>query len=264
MNTLPNQPQSRCLAQVCRLSRELQWNLSAAEAESLASRVLSYVSADISDVKLAQTITAYVEDHELVDSLRYSDHPRHREAWELWHKQVAAILGHANLLWSRDYAIDADDLVQIACTELAQALPRFRYASRFSTWARTVVVQRIQRHVRDSMAIKRAQRPESLDSEAVDASALLDDAEPVEVQVETADLYRMIDALLADHPEQRLQTIYRLWIQQDQRIEDIGALMHVHPSRVRQLIGQMRHFLREHPDLQEWLDERFEPKTVRH
>jgi RNA polymerase sigma factor (sigma-70 family) len=264
MNTLPKQTQSRCLAQICRLSREVPWDLSVAEAETLASRVLPYVSADMSDIKLTQTIRAYVEDHELVDSLRYNDHPRHHEAWELWHKQVAAILGHANLLWSRDYAVDDDDLVQIACAELAQALPRFRYASRFSTWARTVVVQRIQRHVRDSMAIKRAQRPESLDSEAVDASVLLDTAEPVEAQVETDALYRLIDDLLADQSEQRLQTIYRLWIQQDKRIEDIGALMHVHPSRIRQLIGQMRRFLREHPDLRAWLDERFESKPFQH
>jgi RNA polymerase sigma factor (sigma-70 family) len=259
MNTLSNQLRARCLARIYYLDRELQWNLSTTEAELLASHVLPYMSPESSDVRLTQTITAYVEDHELVESLRNSNHPQHSAAWELWHRQVAAILGHANLLWSRDYAIDADDLVQIACTELAQALPRFRYASRFSTWARTVIVQRIQRHVRDSMAHKRAHRPESLDSDAVDSSALLDDAEPVESQVETGTLYHMIDALLADHPERRLQTIYRLWIQQDRRIEDIGAIMHVHPSRIRQLIGQMRRFLREHPDLQTWLDEHCEP-----
>jgi RNA polymerase sigma factor (sigma-70 family) len=243
-----------CIALIHRLNHEREWLLSPNDEQLLAASVLPYLPDECSEARLIQTVTAYYHDHQLVAALHHPNHADHNTAWEAWRSQVAAILRHANLLWSSDQAIDEDDLIQMACTELANALPKFRYASRFSTWARTVVVQRIQRHVRDSLARKRAQRPQSLDDDTVEMSAVLDTSEPIVTQAEASALSQMIESLLAAHPDQRLTTIYQLWIEQDQRIEDIGNLIHVHPSRIRQLIGHMRHFLREHAEFQAWLD----------
>ncbi len=250
----PSDHYAQCFAQVQKLNQQHGWKLSESEAHELTSKVLPYLPANCSEARRSQGITAYYEDHQLVEALQHPEHPRHDEAWLVWRNQVTAILSHANLLWSRDYAVDSEDIKQIACTELAKSLPRFHYASRFSTWARTVVVQRIQRHVRDSLASKRAKRPESLDSSDIDTSALVDEHEQPTTHAEASILYNLIESLLADHPDQRLKTIYQLWFKQDQRIEDIGALIRVHPSRVRQLIGEMRTFLRAHPELQTWWD----------
>jgi RNA polymerase sigma factor (sigma-70 family) len=249
------QQQTRCLAHVQKLNQEQEWHLSAAEEHMLVASVVQYIRPDDADAQIMQTIMSYYQDHTLVEALCNKAHVQHNEAWEAWRAQVTAILHHANMLWSSDSAISSDDLVQIACIELSHALPRFRFASRFSTWARTVVVQRIQRHVRDSMALKRAQRPDSLDREEGDAAAVVDESEPISTCAEAHVLAHLIETILASHPDQRLNIIYQLWVQQDQRVNDIGAMIQVHPSRVRQLIGQMRTFLREHPDFQAWLAE---------
>jgi RNA polymerase sigma factor (sigma-70 family) len=250
-----SQQKARILSHIQQLNQEQEWNLSASEEHVLTANIVGYLQPDSSDAQMVQTIMAYYQDHALVEALRSKTHTQHNEAWELWRSQVMAILNHANMLWSSDSAISSDDLVQIACLELAHALPRFRYASRFSTWARTVVVQRIQRHVRDSLALKRAQRPDSLDNEADNEMMVMDDSEPIANCAEAHVLAHMIETILASHPDPRLNKIYHLWIQEDRRVNDIGAMLHIHPSRVRQLIGQIRTFLHEHPGFQAWLAE---------
>ncbi len=59
-------------------------------------------------------------------------------------------------------------------------------------------------------------------------------------------------AILAEQPDQRLGHLFYLWAVEDRRSAEIGALVHLHPSRVRALLQQIRLLLRDHPAIRAW------------
>lgn len=249
------QPEStlkvRCREELDTLTSVRGWCLNEAERQTLVAGLLPYLAPHCSDAELSCSIIAYYADHELVEALRNRMHPNHDDAWTDWMRQVLMILHCNRLAWSGDAAADCDDLAQVARMELVRALPKFRYASRFLTWAHQVVVLSVKRYLRDSYARKRAVRPESLDllSIRVDLateSAVMDQA------VEARLLIDRVEAILTSYPDERMIEIFWLWACADQRVEEIGGQMQLSVSRVRTLLANLRSYLCQHPEIRDW------------
>jgi RNA polymerase sigma factor (sigma-70 family) len=235
------------------LNDELKWNLSPDDQEMYCTQIGDYLTEPCSDHTLRTCIVSFHEDHALVELLRNPQHQAHNHAWTTWLSQIAAILQRAGLTWSSDPAVDRDDLIQIAQSELVRAIPTFQYHSRFSTWAYRVVVQRVQRAIRDSQAQKRASRPDSLD-QLPEGSTPCYHEDYLDAYTAGQVLQERIEALLAAHPDARLAVIFRLWAVDDRSTEEIGRLIQLSPARTRALLAQARELLRDHPDIRQWND----------
>jgi RNA polymerase sigma factor (sigma-70 family) len=152
----------------------------------------------------------------------------------------------------QDPALDSEDVRQVALIELMHALPSYRYASRFSTWAYSVVVQRARRFLRDRTAQKRTATIVSYElrpPREVGSDTYL---QPAAI-VEGAMLHSMIDRILSDLYGPRMVTIFNYWARNDMGISQISKLMQISPSRVHALIHTARGALQHHPAIQAWV-----------
>lgn len=242
----------RCATMLAHLNDQLGWGLSLTTQRTYCHALHAYLPTPCSDTHLRQVICNYHLDHTTVAALMQPYYPGHDAAWTAWMGQVLAILRRAGLAWTDDQAIDAEDLAQIARMALVESLPRYHYASRFSTWAYQVIVQRVQRYVRDLHAQKRAGRPQSLDQLPPIDTPLPPLEQPEDV-VNARVLAAHIDAVLAAQPDPRLLAIFRLWAHADQRVVTIGQHIQLSPPRVRALLQEIRTVLQHDPVLQAWL-----------
>jgi len=241
----------RCVEMIRRIDQELGWRLAESEHESYAAHLRPHIPEECTDDQLRRIALNYHADHALVEALQDRQHRQYEAAWSTWIAQVLPILRKAGLDWSSDTIFTSEDLVQIARIELVRAIPSFRYASRLSTWAHQVIVQSVQRAIRDSQALKRAIRPDSLEQlPHVDVS--IGDAEHPEAATAARVLAERLAAVLEEQADQRLARIFHLWAVADLRVEEIGKIVHLHPSRVRALLLQARQILRAAPEIQSW------------
>jgi RNA polymerase sigma factor (sigma-70 family) len=234
-----------------RLSQELGWNLREEQIQHYAAVLSPHFSKSQSDVTLRTIVTNYHLDHAAVEALMQANHQQHLAQWNDWMSAVLRILSREGLNWTTDPAITSDDLAQIALMELAHSIHSFHYHSRFSTWAYGVIVRSVQRSIRDSRALKRAQRPDSLD-QLTDSEALIRFEDHPETIGVAQLLVEQALAILAAQPDQRLKDIFELWAIEDTKVDEIGKLFKLHPSRIRALLQQARQMLREHPTIQTW------------
>lgn len=238
-----------CSDMITTLGRE--WGLSREQEAAYAQAIVAYLPERYTDSLLQRLVSCYHLDHQEVHALRDPQHPRHQEAWRKWHEQVIRILRSANLDWLADVAIDFEDLTQIALEELSKSIAGYRFNSRFSTWAYTVIVRAAQRAIRARRAAKRTSILVSLDTpQAVTHPA--DQATDPEARARASELNDLINTILAERGGSRWIEIFQLWSHDDQRLVDIGRQLGLSPSRVSILLNQMRKLLQQHPSLLEW------------
>lgn len=228
------------------------WGLGADARERYALALAPLL--DGLDAELWETVaTNYHLDHRAVAALRESDNPDHERAWVRWSLQVLGVLRRQGLDWSRDTAIDSEDLAQVARAELSRALGSYRYRSRFSSWAYSVVVRCAQRQMRAARAARRSAAPGSLD--ALEEGAAPADPRPRhEERAHGRLLAERVAAALAAHPDRRLAPIFQLWAVEERTSAEIGAIVRLHESRVRALLKQARELLRADPAIRGWAD----------
>lgn len=241
---------TRCGTLLSMLDRAFGWQLDGQTIHRYRSALASLLPPDCSDMLLRRVIINYHSDHALLHALRDQTQPQHVEAWRSWMDQARRILQRNGLAWSSDGAVDSDDLVQVAHAELVRALPSFRYTSRFSTWAYQVIVQSVQRELRNSQAQKRAVRPDPL--EAAAPVLLFDERERPEQHATAALLIDQSLAVLAHGGDARLKRIFLLCVVADMRPEDVAPVLRLHPSRIRALLGEARQLLQNDPTLRLW------------
>jgi RNA polymerase sigma factor (sigma-70 family) len=244
----------RCAALLAALDMEFGWHLDADQQRAYVTALAGYLTATADDAALHTLIRHYHADHELVHALRDSADPQHDAAWTAWCGHAVRIAHRHAFGAADDPLVDADDLAQLALDELAQALPSYRYASRFSTWAYSVITRRVQRYVRDSRAAKRAGRPVSLD-ELGAAGQLTTDPAAIAAPAEANALLELILDVLGQAADTRLVYIYYLWVVEEQRLAQIGQRVHLSAGRVSILIGQATEILRQHPAMLAWIDQ---------
>jgi len=244
----------RCVAAVAALNLELGWECNEHARQAYSAALPQYLSSNCSEQRIRTAAVHYHQDHVLVQSLLTREHVQHDTAWSIWTRQVIPILRHAELAWSDDSAIDLEDLAQIARAELARALPSFRYASRFSTWAHQVIVWSVQRYIRSHQAVKRAGHLVSLEQIlAADNPAIVMDW--FESEAEARVLAVLIDNILSTQPDHRLVAIFRLRTEHDMRVEQIGQLIRLSPSQVRVLLKRICSLLQQNTTISTWCDD---------
>lgn len=241
----------RCQAAVEARNVALAWGLDAATIQAYAAAISECAADGADDDDLQLIAMHYHADHQHVAALYDAHRLDHADAWRHLVDQVITILRREGLGWSSDSAVAGEDLAQLACLELARALPGYRYQSRFTAWAYKVVVLRIRRYLRDSRREKRAARPDSLD-QLGEYEAPAYPAESTETDVHARLLYELIQRILAEQPDRRLSTIFHLWAIEDRRTAEIGSLLGLHASRVRALLRQIRDLLHNDPAFQGW------------
>ncbi|WP_129633782.1 sigma-70 family RNA polymerase sigma factor [Candidatus Oscillochloris fontis] len=194
----------------------------------------------------------YHANHALVEALRDHGHPAHDDQWLFWTQRVVAILCKLRMNWSSDAAVDVDDLNQKAQFALFTSLPSFNYQSSLDTWVRSVVVNTINRYVRDSLAQKRAQRPESLDGlpdgDLSDEDTNDDPAQSMLNQI----LVDQTREILFEYGGQRLVLMFFWHTMKLHTTTEIAQMVNLHPSRVRALLKDARQMLRDHPLMRAW------------
>lgn len=196
------------------LSAERGWGLSTEDVERYTLALYSLLPDTCVESALRRVCSYYNADHQLVEALQSSSHAQHHECWIVWKNQVPEILRKAGLYWSNDNAVDRDDFAQVAQVALVASLKTFAYRSSFATWAHTVVVRSVRRHIRDSRMKKRAQRPDSFDaSPDVDAPAC--NADEPEQQAANSVLIDQINTVLTQGGDERLAYIFQLWAVND-------------------------------------------------
>lgn len=238
-----------CVQAVALLARELDF--SSAQETAYAQAIATYLPAGYTDSQLQRLVRCYHLDHEEVQALGDAQHPRHQEAWVKWPPQVLRILRDNNLAWLTDSAIDTEDLVQIALKELHESISSYRFNSRLSTWAYTVIVRAVRHVIRDQGAAKRSGSRTSLDDPETMAllSTHIDDPSTVvQAAALTADILR----ILTERGGPRWAEIFQLWVQEDERLVDIGQRVGLNAARVSILLKQMRSLLQQHADIIEW------------
>lgn len=244
--------QNRCRRLIVVCAAERGWALDPPTIERYIT-ALTPLLEDL-DAELQRSVVInYHQEHPILAALSDHSHPDYAVGWEGWAVQTFAVLRRAGVEWSHDQALATEDLVQEALADLARALPSFRYQSRFSSWAFSVLVQSARRQIRFSNAQRRAGRPDSLQQ-------LSDDQEPIEPiayhehTTTTRLLVAQIDAVLGEHRDDRLVRIFRLWALEDRTSAEIGALVQLHESRVRALLKQARTHLQAHPAIRAWAE----------
>lgn len=240
-------------ATVAALDGELGWRLTPAQQQAYVAALLDLGRLPAAGSGLRKLITNYHLDHMLVAALRDRALPDHDASWQIWLTDTARILrGHFSAA-QRDLLGDLEDLSQQALEDLARALPSYRYRSRFSSWAYSVIVHSAMRTLRHLQAEKRRQRTEPLDAQAAHLHATAEHSQPQRVAEFNA-FVEQLAAVLAAQPDPRWQVIFRLWAHEDQRLVDIAQQQGLSQARVSILLGQILAMLRTHPNILAWLD----------
>lgn len=243
--------EERCYQLLMALCREQDWGLNQEEERRYLTTILRLVSVDSTDSQIMRTFKNYHLDHAQIDELSNHRHPNHNEAWSALQEIIMGALRHSGLSWTRDPAYDVKDLVQMAYLEVSHSLPSFRYASRATTWIYQICVQRIRRFLRDQHAEKRRGSPDSLEDMG-EPPALISEYEHPDTEAETRAFHELIIEILSRQPDPRLARIFRLWLIEDMRIEDIGKQVDLAPSRIRALLAQARKILQSDPRIRSW------------
>ncbi|MFV9507752.1 MAG: sigma-70 family RNA polymerase sigma factor [Oscillochloridaceae bacterium umkhey_bin13] len=196
-------------------------------------------------------VVNYHLDHQMVTALSQAQHPAHHEHWQRWSSQVVGMLQRSGLTWTRDGAIEVEDLAQVARAELARALPNYRYQSRFLSWAYSVVVRSVQRQIRASQARRRSAPQIPLEHLVVGEAHL-----PATTQHETVAYARVLAShvvhVLGAQADPRLLPLFQLWAIEGQTSAELGARFGLHESRVRALLQRARAILQRDQTIQQW------------
>lgn len=240
----------RCHQLIAQSDEQLGWSLGPSAREHYAA-VLAPLLAGLPEERWPVVAFNYHTDHTIVAALRDADHPDHHSVWIRWCAQVVGVLRRSGRDWSEDGLHSIDDLAQTARIALVQALPGYRYRSRFSSWAYSV----IERSTRDQLRAARAQRRSgdttSLDGLA-EASQPSDRSAAHEQSAYARLLGERIAIVLGNHPDRRVARIFHLWAVEDRTSAEIGQIVNLHESRVRALLKMARELLRADPELQDW------------
>jgi RNA polymerase sigma factor (sigma-70 family) len=242
-------PHARCAELIATLGQA--WDITTAQAAAYAQAISAYLPEACTDAELQHIVWYYHLDHAEVQALSDARHPEYEAAWQHWHTQVARILRSVNLDWLTDVAVDLEDLTQLALDKLRESIASYRFNSRFSTWAYTVIVRTAQHVIRKQHAAKRTATVVSLDSATARTSPADRTTDP-EAHASARELTALINVILAEHGGRRWVEIFQLWFYEDQRLVDIGRQVGLSPSRVSILLEHMRLLLRQHPALIEW------------
>lgn len=126
-----------------------------------------------------------------------------------------------------------------------------------------MIVQSVQRAIRDRQALKRGKPPDALESPGA-RTVQIPEAEHPESIAEARVLIAQINSLLATQPDTRLAQIFHLYVIADMRFEDVGKRVQLSASQVRILLKRTIEMLQNDPSMQLWIRDHEEEVMERH
>jgi RNA polymerase sigma factor (sigma-70 family) len=240
---------AQCRATIAALSDREHWGLPQHQIDAYAEQLLRQIPPAYLETQLEEIVRHYHANHRLVAALRDQQSVEHGDAWAWVEREITRVTQIKGLAWSKDRAVEMDDLVQTVQAEVVRVIGDFRYASSLRTWLQGVTTRRLHRYHRDSAAAKRAAvRSEPLEY-AVELPVEWGD---LEQQIMASVLAEEIGRILRTNGDARYAQIFHLRVLGDQSAEEIGSLVKLHPSRVRALLKLAREILRGDPGLRDW------------
>lgn len=239
------------MAAVQRTGEREGWDLTREAVEQYAEQIVQLIGERDSESRIEAVVFNYYHDNRRVRTLVDEAQRGHVEAWQWARDEILIVMRSSGLGWSTDRSVGQDDLLQLVHMEVARSIGTYRYASSLRTWLHSVALRRLRRFLRDSLAEKRAVRPEPF--EQVPTDALL--ADPVDTDGLASALAQQLEAIVSDEYGERVALIFRLHLHHDQSTAAIGKLLKLHPSRVRAIVAEVRRWLRDHPEVRAWLDD---------
>lgn len=239
-----------CHDLITRCNAQHGWSLDDSALARYTAAVMPLLTG-LPEERWPVVIANYHADHDQVATLQDANHAAYEDAWTHWCAQVIGMLRRSGRGWSQTGAVEFDDLAQIGRVALIVALPTYRYRSRLSTWAFSVVDRAVRDHLRAANARRRSGATAPLDKAAQMGSVVDPGASPEQVARGQL-LAEHVAALLRMHPDERLARIFHLWAVEDQTSAGIGEMVNLHESRVRALLKFARERLREDPTIRNW------------
>lgn len=250
----------RYLELVQRLNQEQQWHLSTRQQQAYASDVSRCCARDslLSDEHIITIIKNYHMDHHMVAVLQERDYAEHESAWiDILERIQRFLVSRTGGSIPDQAAVSIEDIAQEAAQDMAKGIQRFNYHSRFETWVFTIAANRLFRHYRTTL--KSQKRQQLAHTQSLDAlseqhpDSLPSSAAPPEEAVVQAQLVLLVQKILADHPDQRLSTIFWMREQEAATFRAIGEQLNLSAARVHALLRHAILLLRNDPNIRQWL-----------
>lgn len=242
---------TRCNECVIALSQRYGWGLSSEQIDTYVEQILLRVPSSSLERQMELVVGYFHADHQRVADLRAPEGPLNADAWAWVEREIARVAHLNGLSWSRDPVVELSDLVQTVNAEVVRSLDDFHYESKLSTWIQGVTVRRLRRFHRDSLAAKRAVRPEPLEAASEQPVEWAQSEQPLLASALVAEIERVLGAT----GDKRYAWIFLMRVLGDLSSKEIGAQLNLHPSRVRALLKIARDLLRADPRLRGWGEE---------
>ncbi len=249
----------RCLRITRQLNDSHQWDLSTETQRRYAEKIVELCpNLDmLRDDQLCTMIRNYHAEHNIVEALCQRDHPQHAECWVLWSQRAIRLLNtrYRNISGTDATVVSSDDLAQEAMHDLWYALHTFRYESSFQTWAFIVISNSFVKAYRVMHTQKRSAPHKPMPLEDLESAKHLTSCYDIPAPDEIAlsqTFAKLLQQVLAEHHDARLQIIFHLWAHEDQPLRVIGDRLNLSIPRVHALLNQALSLLRSEERIQEW------------
>ncbi|MCA0350577.1 MAG: sigma-70 family RNA polymerase sigma factor [Chloroflexi bacterium] len=181
----------------------------------------------------------HTEKH-LVQALQDSNHPDHAAALGEVQAQCLHTIRLYSYHWKKDSALDEEDICQLALLRTLEKIKLFKYRSAFRTWiTRIVINESLQLHRRQNTQSRAAEQ------ESIELHGGLQSQQESVIDVAINNVERIeFEAILRQQTDQRLLTVFAMYVDQDATLKQIGDYLHLKPSRVHSLLKLVRDLFR--------------------
>lgn len=214
------------------------WQLSSEQCFEYAV-TLEQSEATTSEEQALVLSYIHTEKH-LVQALQDSNHSDHAAALSEVQAQCLHIIRLYSYHWKKDRALAEEDICQAALLRTLEKIKLFKYRSAFRTWiTRIVINESLQLHRRQNTQSRAAEQ------ESIELHGGLQSQQESVIDVAINNVERIeFEAILRQQTDQRLLTVFAMYVDHDATLKQIGEYLHLKPSRVHTLLQLVRDLFR--------------------
>ena len=226
------------LATVQAFSLAQSWQLS--QEQCLEYAQILQRSEAVTQTEQELVLTYFHHEQHLVRALQDMQHPNHGAAIAEVQAQCLQTIRTYKYHWKKDEALSEEDICQTVLLKMLEKIELFKYRSAFRTWlTRIIINESLQMHRRQNTQ-SRAAEQESLEFH----TGLQSQQESVvTIAINNVERFEFA-SMLSQQADQRLLTIFSMYVDQDATLKQIGEQLQLQPSRVHALLEIVRRLLR--------------------
>jgi RNA polymerase sigma factor (sigma-70 family) len=205
----------------------------------------------ITPAQLQARCRIYLANRDTVDALRDDHHHLHHQAWENLHGYVQRVIWK-QIDRSLPNAADIVDEAAInALVAIRQSLSNYSYKAKITTWAHTLIINKFRNYLRDQHILK--PKLDIVDTDVTEVPIAIRSADHPVHQAEGAALASLVQRILQDQPELYQQVFWLSF--EGHKLAEIGKQVGRSPSRVYEILRQLRTVIQSDPRFREWLSD---------